>query len=1001
MESYPQTERAYRAKDLAGSVFVGRQHDMVQLKSALEDTLSGQGRLVMLVGEPGIGKTRTAQELAAHAAQQGAQVLWGWSYEEAGAPPYWPWVQPIRSYVQQCDAQQIRADMGLGAADIAEIIPEIRHKLPDLEPSPALEPEQARFRLFDSITTFLKNASQTQPLMLVLDDLHWADRSSLLLLEFIAREISKSHLLLIGTYRQTEVSQEHPLSHTVGNLIRQQDFLRVQLQGMTPQEVEQLLALAIRDRPSPHLVEAVHGRTEGNPLFVIEIIRMLRQEGLEEGQDHITRIPSGVRDAIGRRLSRLSQRCNQVLTTASVIGKEFDFKLLAALSDVIAEEELLAAIDEALAAHLIEESSGGTERYRFSHALIQEVLSKEISASRKVRLHARIGEALEELYGANTEAHAGELAYHFLQAASVLGAGKLVHYSLLAGEQALNSYAYEEAMAYFQQGLEAKEGQPMDAETAALLFGLGRAQMATRDLFDQGAVVVATLSRAFDYYEASGDIAQAVAIAEYRIVATDICQSTETLPVQQSVGARLIDRALALVPPDSHAAGRLLSRRIRILGIDEGNYPAAQEAAERVLAIARREQDEALELWTLAVSASVETQRTHYQEAVSQCEQALALARRLDDPRSELVARDYWHICRQVMGEGPSAAARQNTTAMLRQAERLRDHFSLGDALWASTTISYQEGNWRAARQHHNRALALLPGDPRGLALRIALEHQVGEFGQGEVYLERLLEVMRRAPPGPNMPRSFSPLGVALAGYLSSDTSRLAEAEVVAQSVLSSPLVTLHHTIALRAALGLIAVQRGDRLQCQEQYQALKPHRGITVIGSTLTLTDRVLGLLSHTLGNLDTACEHFEDALIYCRKSGNRPELAWICCDYAETLIQRHRPGDCEKAIPLLDEGLSIASELGMRPLIEQIVALQEQGKSQPGKAPAYPDGLTQREVEVLRLIATGKTDREIADELFISSRTVNNHVRNILNKTAVANRTEAAAFAALHGLI
>jgi predicted ATPase len=331
--------------------------------------------------------------------------------------------------------------MGLGATDIAEIIPEIRHKLPDLEPSPALEPEQARFRLFDSITTFLKNASQTQPLMLVLDDLHWADRSSLLLLEFIAREISKSHLLLIGTYRQTEVSQQHPLSHTVGNLIRQQDFLRVQLQGMTPQEVEQLLALAIRDRPSPHLVEAVHGRTEGNPLFVIEIIRMLRQEGLEEGQDHITRIPSGVRDAIGRRLSRLSQRCNQVLTTASVIGKEFDFKLLAALSDVIAEEELLAAIDEALAAHLIEESSGGTERYRFSHALIQEVLAKEISASREVRLHARIGEALEELYGANTEAHAGELAYHFLQAASVLGAGKLVHYSLLAGEQALNSYA--------------------------------------------------------------------------------------------------------------------------------------------------------------------------------------------------------------------------------------------------------------------------------------------------------------------------------------------------------------------------------------------------------------------------------------------------------------------------------------------------------------------------------------------------------------------------------
>jgi predicted ATPase len=228
-------------------------------------------------------------------------------------------------------------------------------------------------------------------------------------------------VLLIGTYRQTEVFQQHPLSHTVGNLIRQQGFLRVPLRGMTYQEVEQLLTLAVGDRPSPYLVEAVHGRTEGNPLFVIEIIRMLTQDGFKESQDRITRIPSGVRDAIGRRLSRLSQNFNQVLTTASVIGQEFDFKLLVALSDGIAEEELLAAIDAALAAHLIEESSGGAERYRFSHALIQEVLAKEISASRKVRLHARIGEALEELYGANAEAHAGELAYHFVEAEPVLG----------------------------------------------------------------------------------------------------------------------------------------------------------------------------------------------------------------------------------------------------------------------------------------------------------------------------------------------------------------------------------------------------------------------------------------------------------------------------------------------------------------------------------------------------------------------------------------------------
>ena len=168
----------------AVSGFVGRERELEELRTALDDAVSGQGRMVMLAGEPGIGKTRIARELASYAEQQGARVLWGWCYDQEGAPPYWPWAQPIRAYVQVTDAERLRSEMGLGATDIAEIVPELRGKLPDLEPPPALEPEQARFRMFDSITSFLKNASRAQPLVLVLDDLHWADTSSLLLLEF-------------------------------------------------------------------------------------------------------------------------------------------------------------------------------------------------------------------------------------------------------------------------------------------------------------------------------------------------------------------------------------------------------------------------------------------------------------------------------------------------------------------------------------------------------------------------------------------------------------------------------------------------------------------------------------------------------------------------------------------------------------------------------------------------------------------------------------------------
>jgi len=213
-------EEAHALDSLAGGVFVGRQREMGDLKAALEDALSGRGRLVMLVGEPGIGKTRTAQELATYAGLRGAQVLWGRSYEEQGVPPYWPWVQAIRAYVRERDPDQLRSEMGAGAADIAEVVSDVRERLPDLQPVSQLEPEQARFRLFDSIAGFLKTASQRQPIVLVLDDLHWADQPSLMLLQFVARELGGARLLLIGTYRDMELSRQHPLAEALGELTR-------------------------------------------------------------------------------------------------------------------------------------------------------------------------------------------------------------------------------------------------------------------------------------------------------------------------------------------------------------------------------------------------------------------------------------------------------------------------------------------------------------------------------------------------------------------------------------------------------------------------------------------------------------------------------------------------------------------------------------------------------------------------------------------------------------
>jgi predicted ATPase len=243
--------------------FVGRHQELVVLRSALEEALSGRGRLVMLAGEPGIGKTRTAQDLAAYAQTRGAQVLWGRCYEEAGAPPYWPWVQPLRMYVDQAKAERLLLEMGSRAAEIAGILPELREKLPDLGPPAALDPEQARFRLFDSIATFLKNAGQRQPLVLVLDDLHWADRSSLLLLEFIAQELQTIPLLVLGAYRDVGLSSQHPLSQTLGNLIRTDGFVRLQFRGLAQAEVAQLLDITPGWDSSPQTIAASRRSTSG------------------------------------------------------------------------------------------------------------------------------------------------------------------------------------------------------------------------------------------------------------------------------------------------------------------------------------------------------------------------------------------------------------------------------------------------------------------------------------------------------------------------------------------------------------------------------------------------------------------------------------------------------------------------------------------------------------------------------------------------------------------
>lgn len=975
--------------------FVGRQSEMKALTAALDDAMSGRGRVVMLAGEPGIGKTRLAQELASYAESMGAQVWWGSCYEQQGAPPYWPWVQPFRSYIQQTDSELLGVQMGPGAADIAEILPEVRDKLPDLEPASPLEPEQARFRLFDSISQFLRDLAQSQPLMLVLDDLQWADQPSLLLLEFLVGQLPGSNILIVGTYRDIEVSREHPLSNTLAQLARGGSYHREELGGLESEHAGQLIKDISGAEPSQEFVQAIHGHTEGNPFFMTEIIRLLGERRLAAGgpeEDGLSalEIPQSVVEVIGQRLNRLSTGCVNIFTTAAVIGRRFDFKVLGSLNQDISEVQLLASMDEGLDAHLIQEVPGQGDVYQFSHALVQQTLRERLSTSRRVRLHARIGETLEALYGDHLGDHAAELAYHFGEAEPVAGTDKLMKYTLLAGERALETYAHEEALAHFQRGLTARDldgegSTPVpDAEAAALLFGLGRAQAAAfgRAKLD---VAFASLSRAFDFYAGTNDIAQAVEVAVYPLM---ILQGR-----RGAVGP--VTRALRLVPSDSAEAGLLLSRYALFKGLQEGDYQGAMEAFDSALAIAQRTGDVALEMRTLAHSTDLNYWHLRWQRTEEDGQRVIALASRSADPLSEVTARFWAGVA--LLGIGESKQAREHSAAMLSAAEGLRDRFWLATTLWFNELASLFEGDWQAAREFNERGLSVSSSDTRLIATRMLLEYETGNVIDGDEYLERLLEALRLVTPGPRYDYSAAAIAIPFVARITGVLDHLPFAETAAATVLSVDSATPLVSRFAELGLGMMAVLRGDVERAREQYANLSPAAGTYLKISC----DRMLGLLAQTMGEPDQAATHFQDALEFCRKAGYRPELAWACHDYADMLLDRNKAGDRAKAAGLLEESFAVSSELGMRPLMERVTALQERVESQPVKTPAFPDGLTQREVEVLRLVCGGKTDREIGEELFISVKTVGNHVSHILNKTGAVNRAEAASYANQHGLI
>src|SRR2546422_7226524 len=449
----------------AEAVFVGRHRELVELRTGLEDAGAGRGRFFLVVGEAGIGKTRLVEELAREAAARGHLVLWGRCWESEGAPPYWPWIQVIRAYLRTARrGAPPRVRGGAAAAYLAQLVRELGGAQ---SPGPSVPPqsEHARFYLFDAVATFLQSRRDHTPLVLIFDDLQWADTPSLLLLQFLVHELRDTAILVVATYREMEARQNPHVADILGALAR--DGRHLPLRGFGEEEVALFIEGKTGRSASAALVRAVHHETEGNPFFVDEIVHLLVSEGTLEPRDTSIPprlpVPEGVREAIRRRLAPLPAPCRDALTLASVVGREFGLGALQAACGLGADA-LLEVLRPALGREVLVRDPRTAGRYRFAHALIRETIYEELDAAERARLHGRIGEVLEALHQMDPTPHLATLAHHFLEAVPAGGAEKAIAYSTRAARYAEASLAYEDAAVLFERALEGLPGaHPTDA----------------------------------------------------------------------------------------------------------------------------------------------------------------------------------------------------------------------------------------------------------------------------------------------------------------------------------------------------------------------------------------------------------------------------------------------------------------------------------------------------------------------------------------------------------
>jgi len=979
--------------------FVGRQEELGALRDAILGARAGQGSIVVLSGEPGVGKTRTAEEACRLAREAGLVVLVGRCLDDSGAPPYWPWVQVLRAWCANVDDTTLRRCLGPNASTLLALVPELVERCPELgeAPAPMLD-DVARFRMFEHISAVWRRAAEPSPMVLMFDDLQWADTASLKLLEFFSHEVAQSPIVLLGTYRDTELSRQHPLSDTLGDLSRRAVFRRLPLTGLDLIDATQFMAVRSGKAFSSSLVRAVHERTEGNPLFLSEMAHYLRQSerpGLDGGRDAATEIPIGIREVIGRRLNQLSPECTSALAQMAVLGRVFDQGLLVASMTELTGAALQRAIEEALAAHVLE-AARDPGCFQFGHALIRDVLYEEMPAPRRSDMHARIAATLEERPGVTDGARVSSLAHHHFAALPGGDVHKALHYAEQAAHQASRQLAFESSARYLRQALQCLDRLPevSPERRLQLLHWLGQALIMAGESF-----------QALEAFRGACDLARQLGrnddLAE---AALGFEEANWRLGLPGHAAVKLLRAAHeCLESAADPRQARVLAALARAL-IFTGDLDAAREADARAEAMARALGDEPTLIFALLTGLAARWGPARLPARLSAAREAIALAEKSGNDK-QLVDLCGWCMF-DLMEAGDVPAAMDAFKRQKQLAEKLRQPYWLYLCTMFEATFALFQGRLDEAETAAIRAFEtgsqLTNQDVAGVfgLQMFNLRREQGRLGE---VLPVLARFMRDTPAA----ATWRP-GLAI---LLAELGRIDEARAEFDAMAQDNFAAIPRDARWPACISYLAevcACLDDAPRAAQLYEAILPHDGYNIVVGAFSAchgaSARLLGILAAVMRRWPAAEAHFESALKINARQGADLWLAHTRHDFACALLMRDREGDLGRARELLSLALDDARRMQMSALAGRVearlAALAPVAVEAAAERVVFPAGLSAREVEVLCLVSSGRSNREIAETLCRSEHTVANHVRRILAKIGAANRAEASVFAVRHRL-